>query len=583
MPDLAPPEVETEIVLVPSGRPLGELLVGRGLVTQEQIEQALGEQSTSGKRLGNILVELGLLRERVLTDVLAEQLGLRSSTSAGRRSIPKSSRCSPRRDARRLGALPTHRDGSRIEVAVADPLTENLDTQLIELLGSLVRIKLAVHSDLDQAIDRCYAPSAELGDALRMFEAQLEERKAAQPQETLVSDRRRRERAGRPGREPASSSRPSATARPTSTSSRWTDRVRVRFRIDGALHEVMSLPGSMAPSLVSRIKIMADMNIVERRRPQDGQIEVTIDGRALDVRVSTAPTRVRREVRAAAPRQDRAPSSSSRRSAWPQRPTTRYYDLIRSPFGMVICAGPTGSGKTTTLYATLERDQQRRDQRHDDRGPGRVRVPDDQPDPDQRAGRVTFANGLRSILRQDPDAILVGEIRDVETARIAVRPRSPATSCCRRCTPPTPRRRCTASSTWASSRSSSRRRCSASSASGSCAAICDALRRALRADAGGARRSTSAAAALRQGRLRAGAGCNFCGAHRLLRPRRRLRGPARDRRDEGADRRPNAPHDELRALAIDAGHAHAARPGVRASSTDDETTIAEVLRTVYVL
>ena len=255
------------------------------------------------------------------------------------------------KDARRLGALPTHRDGSRVEVAVADPLTENLDTQLIELLGSLVRIKLAVHSDLDQAIDRCYAPSAELGDALRMFEARLEERKAAQPQETLVQtvvdenapvvkivnvilEQAVRDRASDVHIEPMA------------------DSVRVRVRTDGALHQITTLPGPMGPSLVSRIKVMSDMNIVERRRPQDGQMAVTIGGRDLDVRVSTAPTafgekcvmRILDKTRAVI----KLPALGMAQETY-----DRYYDLIRSPYGMVICAGPTGSGKTTTLYATL--------------------------------------------------------------------------------------------------------------------------------------------------------------------------------------------------------------------------------------
>ena len=263
--------------------------MSRGLVSEDQLNEALDAQTTSGKRLGNILVELGFLRERVLTDVLAEQLGM-SVVDLSRAEIdPEIVALLSEEDARRLGALPTHRVGSRVEVAVADPLTENLDKQLIELLGSLVRIKLAVHSDLDQAIDRCYAPSAELGDALRMFEARLEERKAAQAPDTVVQsvvdenapivkivnvilEQAVRDRASDVHIEPMG------------------DTVRVRVRTDGALHQITTLPGPMGPSLVSRIKVMSDMNIVERRRPQDGQMAVTIGGRDLDVRVSTTPT-----------------------------------------------------------------------------------------------------------------------------------------------------------------------------------------------------------------------------------------------------------------------------------------------------
>ena len=314
--------------------------------------------------------------------------------------------------------MPTHRDGTRIEVAVADPLFENLDTQLIELLGSLVRIKLAVRSDLEQALDRSFAPSADLGDALRMFEARLEERKAAQAPDTVVQtvvdenapivkivnvilEQAVHDRASDVHIEPMA------------------DSVRVRVRTDGALHQITTLPGPMGPSLVSRIKVMSDMNIVERRRPQDGQMAITIDGRDLDVRVSTMPTafgekcvmRILDKTRAVI----ELPALGMSAETY-----ERYYDMIRSPYGMVICAGPTGSGKTTTLYATLTAIN------NDEINVVTIEDPVEYVFPtinqiqiNEPAG-LTFANGLRSVLRQDPDAILVGEIRDVETARIAV-------------------------------------------------------------------------------------------------------------------------------------------------------------------
>ena len=151
-----------------------------GRVHTDQLRDALTKQTGSGKRLGNLLVELDLLDERALTDVLAEQLGLAVVDLSRAEIDPEIVALLPEDDARRLSAMPTHRDGSRVEVAVADPLVENLDTQLIEILGSLVRIKLAVRSDLEQALNRAYAPAADLGDALRMFEARLASRKASQ-------------------------------------------------------------------------------------------------------------------------------------------------------------------------------------------------------------------------------------------------------------------------------------------------------------------------------------------------------------------------------------------------------------------
>jgi len=401
----------------PSSRPLGELLVGRGLVSEDQLRDALTKQTASGKRLGNLLVELDLLGERALTDVLAEQLGLTVVDLSRAEIDPEIVALLPEDDARRLGAMPTHRDGSRIEVAVADPLVENLDTQLIEILGSLVRIKLAVRSDLEQALNRAYAPSADLDDALRMFEARLASRKASQAPETMVQsvvdenapivkivnvilEQAVQDRASDVHIEP------------------MTNSVRVRVRTDGALHQITTLPGPMGPSLVSRIKVMSDMNIVERRRPQDGQMAVTIGNRDLDVRVSTMPTAFGEKCVMRILDKTRAVIELPALGMSPETYAT-YYDLIRSPYGMVICAGPTGSGKTTTLYATLTAINS------DDINLVTIEDPVEYVFPtinqiqiNEPAG-LTFPAALRSVLRQDPDAVLVGEIRDVETARIA--------------------------------------------------------------------------------------------------------------------------------------------------------------------
>ena len=197
------------------------------------------------------------------------------------------------------------------------------------------------------------------------------------------------------------------------------DVVRVRFRIDGALKEVLMLPAAMGIGLVSRIKIMAGMNIVERRRPQDGQLTTVIDGKDTDVRVSTAATiwgekcvmRILDKNRSVLRLHD---------LGMPNDTHETFSKLVKAPFGMVLCAGPTGSGKTTTLYATLSQvaDPTRNVMTIED--PVEYVFPSiNQIQTNEQAG-LTFASGLKSILRQDPDVILVGEIRDVETARIAV-------------------------------------------------------------------------------------------------------------------------------------------------------------------
>ncbi len=197
------------------------------------------------------------------------------------------------------------------------------------------------------------------------------------------------------------------------------DRVRVRYRIDGVLHDVLDLPGSMGPAVVSRIKILGGMNIVERRRPQDGQISTEVEGRAVDIRVSTTSVVGGEKVVLRLLDKSR-PLFRLEQLGMPERTARRYAELLRSPYGMVICAGPTGSGKTTTLYGSLGEINTPERNIMTIEDPVEYTVPSiNQIQINEQAG-VTFAGGLKSILRQDPDVILVGEVRDADTARIAV-------------------------------------------------------------------------------------------------------------------------------------------------------------------
>jgi type IV pilus assembly protein PilB len=206
------------------------------------------------------------------------------------------------------------------------------------------------------------------------------------------------------------------------------DRVLIRYRIDGALHDVQDLPATMGPVIVSRVKIMAGLNIVERRRAQDGNISLDIDGRSVDIRVSTTAVIEGEKVVLRLLDKSRqlfqltelgmTDEMVARYATVLQAPW--YATVLQAPYGMVICAGPTGSGKTTTLYGSLGQinNSERNVMTIED--PVEYRIPStNQIQINEQAG-ITFAGGLRSILRQDPDVILVGEIRDVDTARIAV-------------------------------------------------------------------------------------------------------------------------------------------------------------------
>jgi type IV pilus assembly protein PilB len=396
--------------------PLGALLIERGDLSGQQLRDALGAQTSGGKRLGEILVELGVISERVLSSALAEQVGLDAIDLSRARPDIAIVGLLTEDQARSLGVLPLRKVGERIEVAISDPLDHELQSKLIALLHAPVRMLVAPAADIAYAIERAYLNQAEISGALKEFaqrsearnrvtgpsgsEVAVDENAPIVKVVNLIFEQAVRDRGSDVHIEPQQ------------------DRVRVRVRTDGALHEVLSLPLSMATALVSRIKVMADMNIVERRRPQDGQIELTIEGHDLDVRVSTTATVFGEKCVMRLLDRTRALLTLAQ-LGMSDETYAEYERLIRSPYGMVICAGPTGSGKTTTLYATLAEIDREEINIMTIEDPVEYVFPAINQIQINPVAGVTFANGLRAILRQDPDAILVGEIRDVDTARIA--------------------------------------------------------------------------------------------------------------------------------------------------------------------
>ena len=369
----------------PSGRPrglLGEVLVARGVVTEAQVATALKQQAGSGKRLGEVLVEMGALDERGLVDALADYFGMPVTDLRRDTPAPEALALVPEAIARDNLAIPIRVDDDGLHVAVAQP-SDELRFQLAGASGMSVRLSLAPLTDIRWAIDRSYQAIDSVGKLVQVFEAveTTRNKRPAEPEApTVVSENAPvvqvvdsiltqavRDRASDVHIEPSQ------------------DVIYVRFRIDGALKDVLELPVTMGIGLISRIKILAGINIVEKRRSQDGQFTKEIDGKDTDVRVATVATiwgekcvlRILDKNRSVLRLGDLGMPTDTHET---------YSKLVRAPFGMVLCAGPTGSGKTTTLYATLTRGQRPRPQRHDHRGPGRVRLPEDQPDPDERAG-----------------------------------------------------------------------------------------------------------------------------------------------------------------------------------------------------
>jgi type IV pilus assembly protein PilB len=399
----------------PSGskRLLGEILLEREHLTPAQLSDALFQQRVSGKRLGALLVELGVVDERALADALAEHFSL--SVVDLRRQAPEVAALAKLTEssARSLSALPLRIDEAELEVAVADP-SEQLAKDLTKAAGMRVRLVVASASDIARAIDRNYKALADVSRHVSAF-SQVDDRRRADRRTaatvnqdapvvqvvSLVVTQALRDRASDIHIESSDS------------------RVRVRFRIDGVLHEVLSLPVEMGPAIASRIKVLAGMNIVERRRPQDGQLTMDVDGRSIDIRVATSGTVTGEKVVMRLLDKSK-PLFRIDQLGMTAETQVKYASLVSAPYGMVVCAGPTGCGKTTSLYATLsELDSAERNIMTIE-DPVEYRFPTiNQIQINEQAG-VSFAAGLKAILRQDPDIVLVGEVRDPETARIAV-------------------------------------------------------------------------------------------------------------------------------------------------------------------
>ncbi len=397
---------------------LASLVVSAGAGDSDRVARVVAEHARRGGALGRMLLDDARVDERTFAFTVARLLQMPLADLRHDAPSPAATVWVSAGDAHRLGLLPLDYDGTTLGVAVIDPLDQAL-VQFLEALPVVeVKLTIAPAFEIAAAMNVAYPVLAEVEEHVEAFARTDVGVAAAAADAAIAADipdedapviqvvnkivtQALRDRASDVHIEPTD------------------DSVRVRYRVDGALTEVLHLPVGMGPALVSRIKIMADMNIVERRRPQDGQFEMHIDGRDLDVRVATTSTiwgekTVLRLL-------DKSRSLMSLHElGMPAEAEEKYQRVVRAPFGMVIVAGPTGSGKTTTLYATLG------DINRSDLNVMTIEDPVEYVLPSinqiqiNAQADVTFASGLKSILRQDPDVILVGEIRDAETARIAV-------------------------------------------------------------------------------------------------------------------------------------------------------------------
>jgi type IV pilus assembly protein PilB len=394
---------------------LGELLLGEGLVTEDQLMLALDEQKRSGERLGRILVDSRIITESQLVRALAKHYGIEFLDLEEMTVDLTAARLVKEAFARRYQALGVAwEDDGRLVVAMANPSDVLALDDIRSLTGHDLKPVMAEPGQLGRAIDKAWRSASEAEAMLKLASdtadneddslAKVREAAEDAPVIQFVNEliiRAVQDRASDMHLEPSEHD------------------LRVRFRIDGVLQDIMKVPRSIQNSVISRLKIMGDLNIAERRLPQDGRVTLELQRAPVDLRLVTLPTAQGEAVIVRI--LDRG-SGVLRISDLGFAPETlrRYEESYRRPWGAVLVTGPTGSGKSTTLYATLGEinDPNRSIITVEDpveyhmNGVKQVQV-------NRKAG-LTFANALRSILRADPDIILVGEIRDRETATIAV-------------------------------------------------------------------------------------------------------------------------------------------------------------------
>jgi type IV pilus assembly protein PilB len=411
--EVGPTAQVTPMISVEARSRLGDVLVSEHALLPEQLAGALNLQMESGRQLGAILVEQGMLDARTLTQGLARQLGLPTVDLRKERPTPEALALVPEEVARQFQIVPLRLNGEVLDVAVADGSSPAVRAALAKLDVDEVNVYLAPSDDVMTSLNTNYrvltVDDADVKEFWKTVAAQrdvdaivdaADEAPIIQLVNRIITQALR-DRASDIHIEPTEG------------------RIRIRYRVDGALREVLSLPATTGPELVSRIKIMADMDIVERRRPQDGQIQMRIDGAGLDVRVATGAT-IWGETAVLRLLDKSRSVKKLAELGMPVEAHGRYLSVVTKPYGMILCSGPTGSGKTTTLYATLAEITRSEVNVMTIEDPVEYVFPAVNQMQINTQADVTFASGLRSILRQDPDVILVGEIRDEETARIAV-------------------------------------------------------------------------------------------------------------------------------------------------------------------
>lgn len=403
-------------LLATETKPLGQRLRDRGLISEEDLKNALALQQERKDKLGRILIDLGYVAERDVLSVLSEQLKTPLFTG-DYPAVPIESAKLPYRFLRAFHTIPVHLESDVLSIVMADPLDLETQSALRLRTGFGLRVYLGTESEILNQLEKLYGGEEStneklietVGDAFGGDDENIEHLRDLASEVpvirmvNLIISRAVESRASDIHIEP------------------FEKDLRLRYRVDGVLQNIDPPPNQLRAAIISRIKLMAKLNIAERRLPQDGRIKLKVLGKEIDLRVSTLPTMYGESVVMRILDQSNSSLIDLRRLGFPEDSYAKICQMTSKPHGIFLVTGPTGSGKTTTLYSALKR----------------INIPDrkiitiEDPVEYQMDGinqiqvnpqiGLTFGSGLRHIVRQDPDVIMIGEIRDLETAEIAIR------------------------------------------------------------------------------------------------------------------------------------------------------------------
>jgi len=400
---------------------LGDMLVKAALITREQLNQALQQQQTAGGRIGSNLVKLGFISEDDITSFLSRQYGVPSINLSHFEIDAVVIKLIPSEIAQKHQVIPINRTGNVLTVAMADPSNIFAIDDVKFMTGFKVEPVVAAETSIKNAINKHYDSAGMVEDIMKNFDDKDVE--ALRDDEDAIN-------AAELGK--AAEDAPVVKL----VNLLLTDAIkkgasdihlepyeksfRVRYRIDGVLYDVMQPPTRMKAAITSRVKIMAQLDIAERRLPQDGRIKIKMSGKEMDYRVSTLPTLFGEKVVLRLLDKGNLQLDMTKLGFGPEA-LTDFESGLLLPYGMVLVTGPTGSGKTTTLYSSLNRLNTVDTNIMTAEDPVEYNLSGINQVQTKAEIGLTFAAALRSFLRQDPDIIMVGEIRDYETAEIAVK------------------------------------------------------------------------------------------------------------------------------------------------------------------